>query len=205
MQYVYSLFYFFHPSLAGVASGLLHLDLSNNCIRELPELYFEETHSLEFLDLSGNQLQQVPKLYDLEWTLTNLLLGRNLIENLNEIYNASLLTSLINIDLAFNNITEIDLQLINENCPKIKNIYVNNNIISTLSDTVELDNLTGTHFRLHAGNNPFICDDRIAWMMQPACTGYFSDALEVSHPVVVILIMRRAQTMLLQLIVLKMK
>ena len=83
--------------------------------------------------------------------MKDLQLARNLIDNIDELYNTSL-TNLHHINLEFNSINTINLKAIIENWPKIKNVHVKNNKITTISDPAHLgDNSTAGKFTVYAG------------------------------------------------------
>ncbi|KAK3101758.1 hypothetical protein FSP39_006143 [Pinctada imbricata] len=166
-------------------SGLKMLKISHNNLRLLHNDSFYGLKGIRILDMSYNKLIRVPELHEMR-NLLYLYLDSNPILRVSEgafdNLNISMITLSYMSDLkvverhAFKNLHGLVTLQIHDNvqlvyidpeafinCPYLKNLYLHNNQLHTISESIkDLPALTTIHFY----NNRLVCDCNVLWMKQ---------------------------------------
>lgn len=121
---------------------LKSLNLFYNCLTSIPK-EIKQLKLLERLDLSHNWLKEIPEEIGLLFNLTYLTVSDNCLK---EIPNLNQLSNLKFLNLACNQITSIDINII-----QLKELYINNNQLTH----VNFNALTELKY-LNLYNNPII-------------------------------------------------
>ncbi|KAK3770856.1 hypothetical protein RRG08_036456 [Elysia crispata] len=156
----------FHDNAFSDECGLSNFDLTDNSLRDVPYAAINKLQSLETLNLSKNPIKKVSS----SGTPNKV---RHLVLN-----DMPLLTEIRADDLAaFSNLVSLSISgstvfrkihngALSKNFPFLTHVRLENNRIATLeSDALPWEQLTS----LSLGGNPWLCDDRLSWMLKADC------------------------------------
>ena len=137
---------------------LIELALDNNCLGGFPVDYFQNFSRLSVLKLDNNRLAVLPTLSWLGLSLKLIFLNRNRLATLDGLTSQGHYTRLTRMYATHNEITTLNVtHLIN--IPKLENIRLNNNNLTSLGDFT-------LHYggRLSVKENPWHCDAALFWV-----------------------------------------
>ena len=150
------------PDISWTSHSLVVLRLKKNMITSIPQDYFRDCKKLTNLDLGMNLLMGTQYIHHVRDSLVFLNVRHNGVKFCGPLCDESY-PRLAHVDFADNNLQEFRMKSV-ERWPKLKFLNLNQNHLTTLSDLTLIEN-SGEEIPLSIGQNPFVCDNRLAWIV----------------------------------------
>ena len=147
------------PAIETIKATLWELSLIQNAISQFPSDYFNGFSQLQIIRLTYNNLTYLPGLCRIEKSIKEISISDNQIQSLDAVLADGFYEVLWYIDVSYNIIHYLNISTL-RNCPKLKQISVIGNLLTSIGDYRAYIGLIS----LTPYSNPWHCDSKLAWM-----------------------------------------
>ena len=147
------------PAIEPIKATLLELSLIKNAISQFSNDYFTGLSELQVIRLAYNNLTYLPGLFRIQKSIKKIFISDNQIQSVDAVLGDGFYEVLSYIDVSYNIIHYLNISSL-RNCPKLKQISINDNHLTSIGDY-------RAHFSLKVlilHSNPWYCDSNLAWM-----------------------------------------